>query len=267
MKKRLLFIFILMVVMIVGTACGEPAEPAGQNGSDIPAVEIESLLNRQGSFELVLFTSVVDVDGRMAVYENIPEGVSDRLAKALGEPFGSNGQWYRVAGHENIYYLIKCHEGNYSLWKFGAFLEEEYLYTDVLATIYGIHSAEDIAEIIVSPANMDNTPAGQQLQAEIGTFAITDEKAIGEIYDIVSGLTCYGENNWELIDMGDSSEEGMLNRVRQGRYLTFITPDGLKIDELKYTAASGTFYEYGGIAYNPLTAKEKEKVDEILGIE
>jgi hypothetical protein len=114
---------------------------------------------------------------------------------------------------------------------------------------------------------MDNTPAGQQLQAEIGTFAITDEKAIGEIYDIVSGLTCYGENNWELIDMGDSSEEGMLNRVRQGRYLTFITPDGLKIDELKYTAASGTFYEYGGIAYNPLTAKEKEKVDEILGIE
>lgn len=172
MKKRLLFIFILMVVMIVGTACGEPAEPAGQNGSDIPAVEIESLLNRQGSFELVLFTSVVDVDGRMAVCENIPEGVSDRLAKA-----------------------------------------------------------------------------------------------IGEIYDIVSGLTCYGENNWELIDMGDSSEESMLNRVRQGRYLTFITPDGLKIDELKYTAASGTFYEYGGIAYNPLTAKEKEKVDEILGIE
>ena len=114
---------------------------------------------------------------------------------------------------------------------------------------------------------MDNTPAGQQLQAEIGTFAITDEKAIGEIYDIVSGLTCYGENSWELIDMDDSSEEGMLNRVRQGRYLTFITPDGLKIDELKYTAASGTFYEYGGIAYNPLTAKEKEKVDEILGIQ
>ena len=59
--------------------------------------------------------------------------------------------------------------------------------------------------------------------------------------------------------------ESLLNR--QGRYLTFITPDGLKIDELKYTAASGTFYEYGGIAYNPLTAKEKEKVDEILGIQ
>jgi len=59
----------------------------------------------------------------------------------------------------------------------------------------------------------------------------------------------------------------MTESVRLGRYLTLRLDNGVSIDTLKYTAVSGMFYEYGGIAYNRLSASDKELVDKLLGIE
>lgn len=133
--------------------------------------------------------------------------------------------------------------------------------------IYNVHSVEDITKIIVSPANMDNSDEGLAIQDKIGTSIVTDEKAIEIIYNVLSGLTCYGGDNWEMIGLGDDTPSSMLNQVRAGRYLTIVTSQGMEIDTLKYTGISGMFYEYGGIAYNTLTAEEKTEVEKILDIE
>ena len=230
-------------------------------------VDIDALLSpQQGDMTLALFTAEVEISDRIAIYDMIPEGDSELLEQNLGVSLYDNSEWYLAAGHRDLQYLIRKADGGYSLWEFNCFTGEEYPYSEVL-DIYDIHSPSDIKEVIVNPANMDNTAAGMQLQREIGTVSITDKEDIATLYGIVSGMTCYGWNNWELIDMGDASEDGMLNRVRQGRYLTFVTADGREIDQLKYTGVSGTFYEYGGVAYSPLTAEEKAAVEAVLEIE
>ena len=61
--------------------------------------------------------------------------------------------------------------------------------------------------------------------------------------------------------------DGLLNAVRLGRYLTLETSAGTVIDSLKYTAAGGQFYEYGGIAYAPLDPETAAAVTSLLGIE
>lgn len=175
--------------------------------------------------------------------------------------------WYRVSGHKDMQYLIFSNNNEYSLWKFDSFQQERYPYSDVLQIIYNIHSFEDITKIIVSPADMDNSEEGQEIQEEIGTSIVTDEKAIETIYNVLSGLTCYGGDNWEMIGLGDDTLSSMLKQVRAGRYLTIVTSQGMEIDTLKYTGISGMFYEYGGIAYNTLTAEEKTAVEKILKIE
>ena len=229
-------------------------------------VDVEALLKpQQGAMNAVLYTANVEMSGRTAIYDMVPEGDSELLAQNLGVSLYDNAEWNLLAGHRDLQYLIRKSDGGYSLWEFSCFSGEEYLYSEVL-DLYDIHSPVDIKEIIVKPANMDNTEAGQKLQREIGTVTITDEEDIAVLYEIVSGMTCYGQDNWDRIDMGDSSDDGMLNRVRMGRYLTLVTADGLEINKLKYTAVSGTFYEYGGIAYSPLSVEDKKVVDEILEI-
>lgn len=267
-KKWLLMAAVVLMLLLLGTGCLKHTEEGTLNsdGAGEP-VDIDTLLSPQGAWEPVLFTAAVDVYGRTAVYNMIPEGDSAKLSGNLGDPFGGTSEWYTVSGHDNIQYLIRHTDGNYSLWKFSCFAEADYPYRDVLEVVYNIRSAADIAEIVVMPANMDNTAAGMELQKEIGTMTVTDEEEIAAVYDMISALTCYGENNWERIDLGDYSEEGMLNQVLLGRYLTLVSADGKEFNQLKYTGVSGTFYEYHGIAYSPLTAEQKKEVDRILKIE
>ena len=108
---------------------------------------------------------------------------------------------------------------------------------------------------------MDNTDAGKAAQAAIGTNTITDKKDIETIYQILSSLTCLGENRWDLIDYGDAEAEtdgqsSSSEAVWLGRSLTLTTGFGNEIDGLKYTAVSDMFYEYSGIAYEPLSANK-----------
>lgn len=100
-----------------------------------------------------------------------------------------------------------------------------YNYSIVLKDIYGLTSVDAITSIIVEPADMDNTEAGQALQKEIGKTIITT------IYKTISSMVCLDDDNWDKIGIGD--DINTLEEVRQGRYLTIKFDNGMQIDNLK----------------------------------
>lgn len=233
-----------------------------------------------------LFASVSDNPAHIkelaAAYAKIPVGeytgfyerdygaYSDILADSIGREVDNAKDWYYISGHTDLQYLIYKEEQSYTLWKFAYFDSDEYPYSDVLKLIYGIESADGIERIDVYPPKMDNSDAGKRIQEEIGTYAITNRDDIEAVYQMLCTMTCYGNNRWDLIDYGDAEAgtggEGNHNAVRLGRYLTFVTDYGNEIDGLKYTAVSGMFYEFSGVAYNRLTKEQAEKVNIIFGI-
>ena len=231
-------------------------------------VDVSKLLAfNEGVEEQSLTISRVEIEEYSALYYKVTSVNSDILKESTGSAVEGAENWFKLSGHEDMQYLISSDNNEYSLWKFESFQKESYPYSDVLQIVYDIHSAEDIAEIIAAPATMDNSEKGQAIQEEIGTSIITDDKAIETIYSVLSGLTCYGKNNWDMIGLGEDTPSAMQNQVRAGRYLTMVTSQGIEIDTLKYTGISGRFYEYGGIAYSALTMEEKTAVEKILGIE
>lgn len=231
-------------------------------------VNISMLVNSNATMEeMILEFRSVEIEEHSARYSKVASVGSDVLKKSIGGEVEGTGNWYRVSGHEDMLYLISSNNDEYSLWKFDSFQQESYPYSDVMQIICNIHSAEDITKIIVSPANMDNSDEGRAIQEEIGTNVVADFNSIETIYNILSGLTCYGGDNWEMIGLGDDTPSSMLNQVKAGRYLTIVTSQGIEINTLKYTGISGKFYEYGGIAYSALTTEEKAAVEKILNIE
>ena len=204
-------------------------------------------------------------------YEKADSAGSDVLAAALGGTVDGAEGWYRISGHSDLQYLIRKAGEEYSLWKFGYFESREYPYRDVLELVYQVHSAEDLREMEVSPPRMDNSGEGKRIQESIGIHTVTDRDALEVLYSVLVSLTCYGSNRWDLIDYGspEASEDGTMeshDAVKLGRYLAVTTDYGNVIDGLKYTAVSGMFYEFSGVAYNPLTKEQAEGVWEIIGI-
>lgn len=240
------------------------SEPSNLQEEPESYVDVSKLLaSNEGAEEQNLEIGLVEIEKYSACYNKVASVESDILRGSIGREVQGTQNWYKVSGHEDMQYLISCYNDKYSLWKFGSFQKESYPYSDVLQIIYNIHSSEEITKIIVSPANMDNTDEGRAIQDEIGTSIVESDEAIETIYNVLSGLTCYGENHWDKIGLDDNT----LNQVRAGRYLTIVTSQEMEIDTLKYTGISGMFYEYGGIAYSALTTEEKTAVEKILGID
>ena len=230
-------------------------------------VDISSLLLAQGDMrEEALRISQVRIGDYTAFYEGVDSVSDDVLAASRGKELEENRGWYKVSGHEELQYLIQESDGECTLWKFGSFLSEEYSYKDVLEMVYGITSAEDIRKVTVTAANMDNSDEGKRIQEEIGQYEIAGSLELHQLYDILFDLTCYGSNHWDMIDYGDD-DVGMTKSVQMGRYLAIELDNGIIIDSMKYTAVSGMFYEYGGVAYNRLSVQDKETVDRIFQIE
>lgn len=224
----------------------------------------------------------VNIQDYDAVYQKVRSVESGRLEGSIGSEVAGMENWHKISGHEDMQYLISYNESEYSLWKFDSFWnghsrdgqdenqtndpQESYPYRDVMEIIYNIRSAKDIAEIIVAPPTMDSSAKGKEIQDEIGINTITNTESIKILYTILSGLTCYGGNHWEMIGLGQDTPSAMQDYTWAGRYLTIVTSQGMEIDTLKYTGINGMFYEYGGIAYNVLTGEEKSIVEKILNI-
>lgn len=276
-NKILKFVSIaacLVVVLGVGAILTNNKTPDILNGQSKTQEEKEKFVNvetllasGEGVREQSLILAQVKVKGYEAIYHKVASVDSIILKESTGSEVEETQNWYKVSGHEDKQYLISRDNNEYSLWKFHSFQGDSYPYNDVLQIIYNIYSADDITEIIVYPANMDNTDEGKAIQREIGTRTITDYEKIDTLYNILSGLTCYGIDNWDMIGLGDDSPSSMQNKVKVGRYLKLVTSLGMEIDTLKYTGISGMFYEFGGIAYSALNMDERTAVEDILNIE
>lgn len=237
-------------------------------------VEIASLLaSNDGNLmvEQAEKFAAVPIGQYSGFYTEVPSAGSSVLSESMGKNIDDAGEWYYVSGHSDLQYLIRNDEQGSSLWKFQCFDSSEYPYNDVLKLVYRIDSAEAITEIEVAPARMDNTDAGKKIQEEVGTRKITDRAAIETMYEVLSGMTCYGSGQWERIDYGDveTASDGQASSheaVRLGRYLSITTDYGNVMDGLKYTAVSDMFYEFSGIAYSPLTEEQAASICEIIGI-
>ena len=253
-----------------------------------------------GSSEATLNIASFPVNDRLAMYHQVenPRGIpKEQRPQYLGDPYLDLEGWYRPALTTELRYLIHLEEdGSYTLWEFSNFVvydEEQlaemkhnveqgelthlaefidrnyspYTYGEVLETIYGITSAEDIRSITVNPANMDNTDEGKKLQKQIGNHAVWKQEELTAFYEALSSSVCYGSDNWNLINLGETDPDGGLsNRVRLCRYLTVETTHGT-LDNLKYSAAGGQFYEYSGIAYEPLDTETAAAMNRMFQIE
>ncbi len=229
--------------------------------------ELSDLLVSPGiSTESLYYTSIY-IEDYQAVYTKESAVSSEELEKSIGSNVDGLEDTFYLSGHNDLQYVIKRDENNvYELWKFESFEGDEYPYSDVLELIYGVSSEDDIVSVISMPANMDNTDEGIRAQEEIGRLEITNRDDISELYQVISNMTCYGNDNWDMIDYG-ASDTGMVEGIRKGRYLIIELANGNIIDGLKYTGISGMFYEFSGIAYNKLDDASKENVERILEID
>ena len=218
----------------------------------------------------VLVASQVPLGDHTAEYHQMDIRAQVDLEDYLGEALEEVPGWYRLGGHEDLQYLIGPDgDGALALWEFAYFCPEEgetYPYRTVLEDIYGIFSADDIAQVTVSPGNMDNTDEGKAAQAEIGTCVITDREDIAALYGAMVSAECLGPHLWGEIHWGHQSNHNLVQAVRNSRYLTIETADGRTMDHLKYTAGGHQFYEYSGVAYVPLEEETAQRVEKILGI-
>lgn len=236
-------------------------------------VPVSSLFADRGDGiqQAMAFIGKASIGKYTGVYERVQSVESTVLSESRGRNMSGTEEWYCISGHTDMQYLIRNDNGEYSLWKFSCFDSGEYPYRDVLELVYGIDSADVISEIRVSPPKMDNTNGGMAIQKKIGTHTITDREQISTIYEVLSSMTCYGSDHWDMIDNGstDASADAELpshQAVWLGRCLSIVTDYGNEIDGLKYTAVSDMFYEFSGIAYNRLTEEQAAKVWEIIGI-
>ena len=261
----------------VADTTGSPAPDENSGVTSIDSLMYPPEENRV--YETAAIMMTIPIGDYTASYINVEEADPEALAKYLGDTVPNNSEesdsreLYKVLGHEDLQYIIEKNEdeGGYTLWKFKCFTSNEYPYEDVLRLIYNINSSGEIREIIVSPPDFDNTNEGVKIQESIGTKTITDRESIETIYQTIHSLTCYGSDHWELIDYGSNDIETlpdgnqvMRKGLELGRYLSLITDYGNEIDGLQYTHISHMFYEYNGIAYEPLDEKTSETVWGIL---
>lgn len=216
--------------------------------------------------------TTVPIEQYKGIYTEVPSADGSVLSESMGKSVDGAEGWRYISGHSDRQYLIRNDGQGFSLWKFQCFDSGEYPYEDVLKLVYQIHSADGITEIEVMPAQMDRSDGGMKIQDEIGTRIITDRASIETVYGALSGMTCYGRGRWDRIDYGDAEvasdgeSESDHEAVKLGRYLSITTAYGNVIDGLKYTAVSDMFYEFSGIAYEPLTQEQAADVWEVIGI-
>ncbi len=235
---------------------------------------------RKAAADTAAVMATVPVDGRTACYQQVNLSGS-RLKRYVGEEYLKTDAavWYLPDGTDNLKYLIRKDGDNLlTLWVFTSFAVEageSYTYGDVLSVIYGADSAADIVSITTSPFRANNTPEGKAIQREVGTHTYTDREEIAAFYAIVKEVVCYGAHGENPADStrfsySFSTESG--DKLTSGastygtRCLSLALKDGTVLDSWKYSALSGSFFEYGGIFTQPLEAWKVDVLNNMFGI-
>ena len=187
--------------------------------------------------------------------------------------------WYFPAGVSNLKYLIrKDSDNSLTLWMFTSFAMEEdetYTYGDVLSIIYGVDRADDIVSITTSPSQGNNTSEGKAIQKKVGTHTYTDRESISIFYNIAKDVICYGADRENPADntrfsytfSTENSDKLTSGESTYGtRCLAIELKNGTVLDSWKYSALSGSFFEYGGIFTEPLIENDVYALNNIFGI-
>lgn len=203
------------------------------------------------------------------------------MEKYVGAEYLETGSmvWYLPEGTDNLKYLIRKEADNtLTLWMFTYFemgKGETYTYGDVLTIIYGVDSADDIVSITTSPMKSNNTEFGKKIQKEVGTQTYTDLEDISLFYNIASEIICYGVDSDNPADntrftysfTTDENDKLTSGESTYGtRCISVEFADGTIIDSWKYSALSGSFFEYGGIFTKPLEESDVYALNNIFGI-
>ncbi|MBP5294971.1 MAG: hypothetical protein J6Y95_04550, partial [Lachnospiraceae bacterium] len=190
-RKRICLTVLVIGVLLLGTLTGcqknVPMDPF--------QAYLDSLKHATGIISDVDYQVTLRAEGRNLDYEKLPFSESGPVGKNVtpeeyqrikeenqkilegfaGELFAKDGgkEFYRIKDHGDIRYLIRrTPQGELSVWEFKRFkvfyIENSYLYGDVLTLIYQVNSADDIQEIVFLPPTFDNSEAGKAVQNEIG---------------------------------------------------------------------------------------------------
>jgi hypothetical protein len=230
--------------------------------------------------DTVSFMTTIPVDKWMARYEQMNVSGSE-LEQYVGNEYLKIDSviWYYQEGMDNLKYLIRKDQDDLlTLWMFTSFETEEnetYTYGDVLSTIYGVESAEDIVSITGAPSVGNNTDLGKQIQKEVGTHTYSDREDIAAFYDIVKNVVCFGADSESVADENRftySFSTDSQDKLTSGestyamRSLTVTLENGTTIDSWHYDALSGSFSDYGGVFTQPLSDESVSALNQIFGI-
>ena len=228
-----------------------------------------------GSVNNTLTITTLNIDGRLACYAQLNID-SSKLEQYLVE---DTRTWYYPTELSNLKYLIqKDSGGTLTLWTFDSFCMEEgetHTYGDILSIIYGVDSPEAIVSITTSPSKANNTDAGVAIQKKVGTQTYTSREDIEAFFSVVWDVVCYGTDSESKADINrftysfstDNSDKLTSGESTYGtRCIKIEFADGSVLDSWRYSALSGSFYEYGGVFTDPLSDEDVFVLNDIFGI-
>lgn len=241
--------------------------------------DFNSMLNKQAVDTGAVMTSI-PVEDRVGWYQQMKISES-KLEQYVGNEYLKTDSmtWYFPDGIDNFKYLIrKDADHSLTLWMFTSFAvedDEAYTYGDVLSTIYRADSADDIVSITASPFQGDRTSKGEAIQKEVGVHTYTGREEITVFYNIVKDVICYGadgENPANDTRFSYSFSTENSDKLTSGestygtRCISIQFKDGTVLDSWKYSALSGSFFEYGGIFTKPLEENDVYALNDLFGI-
>ena len=298
-RKRMGLLVASICLTIVGASVLGIIRTGNKN---IQEQLLDDISNTVESSASSLISRFLPVGDRIACYNNICLN-SQKLASHVGEEYikYKGEQWYRVKKMDEIKYLI-CLEENqtYSLWEYEFFyvidsevdilkrdgaseiqieqFESEvrakypganlstYTYGDVYRMIYNVESADKIASIIATAPNSNNTDKGIASQKEVGINVYENRNDVEFFYECMKKLVCKGFTGGHDYEDKYTYSFGK-DSTKAGRYLTITLQSGTTIDNWKYDALAGMFYQYGGIFSVQMQEEDVYAINKIFGIE
>ena len=109
----------------------------------------------------------------------------------------------------------------------------------------------------------------------VRTHTYTDREAINMFYNIVKDVICYGadgedpanETRFSYSFSTENSDKLTSGESTYGtRRISIEFKNGTILDSWKYSALSGSFFEYGGIYTEPLEENDVYALNDIFGI-
>lgn len=243
----------------------------------------------QASMDAVYIETLKEFVGDL--YSKVPLQVGVTIPEISEDEYrlAQSCSWYKIKGFSDLQYLIREDlDGNLSIWKYNAFLTkgseelnvmfsnckfEPYTYGEVLEAIYQVKNADDIICFQINPSDSDNTPEGKALKESIKPLTIEDRESIMLFFEMIHGMECYGPNSISLQHyeirssvIGEALNTDNHARTSYLRDLVLTLSDGRKIDNLKYSAIWGAFYENNSIAFQKLNNEDMIVVNELFAI-